>query len=165
MRLRLPVTLLGLLLPVVASHASRPERYQLAMIQDRNGMPCFSVPDTRQARAHVPSITGISVMEVGKGGTPVWERDFLREGSVEPMLAPGQCLDYRVGAEIPMPALQVGKRYQVEMWGHAPSADGQAQSRWFNGYFCVVDTNGHLTVKQVMPGGDGAPRWDECLVP
>lgn len=104
-------------------------------------------------------------MEVGTRGAPVWERDFLREGRVEPVLAPEQCLDHQVGAEIPMPALQAGKRYQVEMWGHALSESGLAESRWFNGYFYVVGASGRVTVKQILPGSDGVPLWDECSVP
>ena len=69
---RLPLTLLGLLLPVMASGSSPAGRYQQATIQDRNGVPCFGVPDTHETRANAPLVTGVSVMEVGTGGIPLW---------------------------------------------------------------------------------------------
>lgn len=71
MRVRLPVTLLGLLLQMMASCTSPPARYQPATVQDRSGVPCFGVPDSSETRAHPPRITGVSVMEVGSGGTPI----------------------------------------------------------------------------------------------
>ncbi|MGB5786959.1 MAG: hypothetical protein WBH11_16405 [Stenotrophomonas geniculata] len=144
MRVRLPVTLLGLLLQMMASCTSPPARYQPATVQDRSGVPCFGVPDSSETRAHPPRITGVSVMEVGSGGTPIWERDSLREGVAEP-------------------ALQPGKRYQVEMWGHAEGRGGKAQSRWFNAFFCLQAGTGTTRAIAVAPGADGRPHWEACV--
>lgn len=146
---RVPLALLGLLLPMMASSSSPVGRYQQATIQDRGGVPCFGVPDTRETRANVPLITGVSVMEVGTGGAPIWERDFLQAGAPEPPLPPAQCLTYGEGGT-PAPALQSGKHYQVEMWGRTsgmPGHEGEAQSRWFTGRFCMVDFAGTLVTK------------------
>jgi len=160
MQLRVPVALLGLLLPMMASCSSPAGRYQQATIQDRGGVPCFGVPDTRETRANAPLITGVSVMEAGTGGAPIWERDFLQSGSAEPPLPPGQCLPYGEGGP-PAPALQSGKRYQVELWGRTPGTPGnkdEAQSRWFNGRFCMVDVAGKVVTKAGESECAASPR-------
>lgn len=64
MRVRLPVTLLGLLLQMMASCTSPPARYQPATVQDRSGVPCFGVPDSSETRAHPPT----HHRRVGDGG-------------------------------------------------------------------------------------------------
>lgn len=154
---RVPLALLGLLLPMMASSSSPVGRYQQATIQDRGGVPCFGVPDTSETRANVPLITGVSVMEVGTGGAPIWERDFLLTGATELPLPPGQCLTYGDGGT-PAPALQSGKYYQVEMWGRTPGTPGhkgEAQSRWFSGRFCMVDVAGRAVIRTDKP--DCAP--------
>lgn len=144
MRLQLPVALLGLLLPMMASCSSPAGRYQQATIQSRDGVPCFGVPDTHETRVNAPLVTGVSVMEVGTGGTLLWEHDFLREGTAEPALPPSQCLTYGEGAAS-APTLRPGKRYQVEIWGRTPGTPGkkdEAQARVFSACFHMVDVAG-----------------------
>lgn len=148
MPLHLLVVFVGLLLPMLASCSSPPGRYQRAIIQDRDGVPCFTVPNTRETRSNAPIITGISVMEIGTGGVPLWMRDFLREGIAEVSLPPNQCLAYGDGG-IPAPVLRIGERYQMEMWGHTPGNRDKAQARLFYGYFCVVNIAGKSVVKAV----------------
>lgn len=65
-RTQLPLALLGLLLTMLASCSSPPGRNQQAAIHNRDGVPCFGVPDTKEARANPPLITAISVTEIGR---------------------------------------------------------------------------------------------------
>jgi hypothetical protein len=160
-RLHVSLLLIGVLVPGLASCASPAGRYQQALVKEQQGVPCFGVPAARDGDAPA-KITGVSVMEVGSGGAAIWERDFLRDGQAEPTLAPDQCLRYGDGGTSPPPRLQPGKRYQVELWGSAPAKRGAPQSRWFNGYFCVVDSGGAPTVNAVLQGRDGTLRWDAC---
>lgn len=144
MRVQLPVALLGLLLPMMASCASPPGRYQPATIQDRAGLPCFGVPDTRETRTHAPIIARVSVKESGAAGVPVWEYTFLRSGTAEPALPPSQCLVYGHGGAS-APALRAGTRYEVVMSGYTPGTPGnpgEAQKRVFGSCFEVVDVAG-----------------------
>lgn len=160
-RLHVSLLLIGVLVPGLASCASPAGRYQQALVKEQQGAPCFGVPAIRTGDAPA-KITGVSVMEVGSGGAAIWERDFLRDGQPEPTLAPDQCLRYGDGGTSPPPRLQPGKRYQVEMWGSAPAQRGAPQSRWFNGYFCVVDAGGVPKINAVQQGKDGSLRWDTC---
>lgn len=112
-RMQLPLALLGLLLTMLASCSSPPGRNQQAAIHNRDGVPCFGVPDTKETRANPPLITAISVTEIGRGSEPVWERVFLRPGSTEPALHPNQGLTYgQDGEPAPAPPLRSGKRYR-----------------------------------------------------
>jgi len=160
-RVHVSLLLIGVLVPGLASCASPAGRYQQALVKAQQGVPCFGVPAARDGDAPA-TITGVSVMEVGSGGAAIWERDFLRDGQAEPTLAPDQCLRYGDGGTSPPPRLQPGKRYQAELWGSAPATRGAPQSRWFNGYFCVVDSDGAPTVNAVLQGEDGTLRWDAC---
>lgn len=158
---RVSLVMLGLLLPAVASCASPPKRYQSAVIEPQAGVACFGVPDTPETRLQAPAIAGISVMEVGTGGSAMWERDFLREGSPGPRLAPGRCLRYGEGGTLSVTPLLPGRRYQVELWGSI-TVNGAPQSRWFNGYFCMVDVAGVPQAKAIIRQKSGALPWDAC---
>lgn len=149
MQMRLLVFLVGLLLPILASCSSPPGRYQRAIIQSRDGVPCFTVPNTRETRAHSPLIAGISVTEVGTSGVVIWERIFLQEGNVEPVLSPDQCLLYGGGGGA-APVLQAGKRYSVEMSGFTSGNAGEAQKRVFSTCFYMTDVDGKGIAKPVV---------------
>lgn len=152
MRMQLPVALLGLLLPMMASCASPPGRYQPATIQDRDGVPCFGVPDTRETRTTAPIIARVSVRASGAGGVPVWEHIFLRSGTSEPALPPSQCLVYGHG-DASAPALRAGTRYEVVMSGYTPGTpgkQGEAQKRVFGSCFDVVDVAGKGVITSVV---------------
>lgn len=164
-RLHACMVVMGLLLPGLASCASPAGRYQQAVVQSQRGVACFGLPHTRDGAGQPPTIAGVSVMEVGSGGAPIWERDFVRDGDAESTLPAGQCLRYGDGGSAPAPTLEPGKRYQVELWGSAVAAHGPPQSRWFNGYFCVVDAAGALHVTAVVPGKQGALDWAVCSAP
>lgn len=142
----------ALLLPMMASGSAPPGRYQQATIRDRNGMPCFGVADTREARFDPPLIAGITVMEVGSGGTPIWERVFLRAGTTEPALGPDQCIGYGLGGT-PAGSLRMGAHYQVEIWGRTPGTpgnSGEAQSRWYHGCFHVAEVIGKNEIRTAV---------------
>lgn len=143
-RMQLPLALLGLLLPMLASCSSPPGRYQQAAIHNRDGVPCFGVPDTKETRGNAPIVTGVSVTEVGSGGAPIWEHDFLRERTNEPALPPNQCLKYGDGAAS-APMLRPGKRYQGGIWGRTPGVPGrkgEAEARVFSVCFQMVEVSG-----------------------
>jgi len=152
MRVQLPITLLGLLLPMMASCASPPGRYQSATIQDRDGLPCFGVPDTRETRTTAPIIARVSVRASGAGGVSVWEHIFLQSGTAEPALPPSQCLVYGHG-DASAPALRAGTRYEVVMSGYTPGTpgkQGEAQKRVFGSCFDVVDVAGKGVITSVV---------------
>lgn len=149
-RMQLPLALLGLLLPMLASCSSPPGRYQQAAIHDRDGVPCFGVPDTKETRANPPLITAISVTEIGRGSEPVWERVFLRPGSTEPALHPNQCLTYgQDGEPASAPPLRSGKRYQVVISGGTPGEPGQEQARVFIVCFYMVEAADRSAMRAV----------------
>lgn len=153
MQIRLLVVLVGLLLPMLASCSLPRGTYQRATIQDRAGIPCFGVPSTRETRANAPIISGVTVIKVGMGPKPVWERVFLRPGSVEPTLPPNQCLVYGEGAgeeDTPSPVLQTGVRYEVVISGGTPDTGKGEQTRVFSACFYMVDVDGKGIVKPVV---------------
>lgn len=143
--------LTALLLPMMASGSAPPGRYQQATIRDLDGMPCFGVPDTKETCVNAPIVTGVSVTEVGSGGAPIWEHDFLREGANEPSLPPNQCLKYGDGgASVPM--LRPGKRYKGEIWDRTPGIPGrkgEAQARAFSVCSQMVEVSGKV-IKPVV---------------
>ena len=154
MRLRLWMVLLGLLLPMVGSCSQPSGTYQRATIRDRDGVPCFGVPNTRETRAAPPLITMVSVGEVGKGNETLWERVFFGPGSVEPAMPPDQCFAYGEGG-VPASdaALRAGKGYEVVISGYTPGTpgnDGEAQKRVFNACFYMVEVAGKGVMKPVV---------------
>lgn len=150
-RPQLSAAVFGMLLPMMASCSAPPGRYQQATIRDRDGVPCFSVADTPEARANAPLIAGITVMEMGTGGTPIWERIFLRARTTEPALGPDQCIGYGLGGT-PAGFLRMGTHYQVEIWGRTPGTPGnvgEAQSRWYQGCFYIAEVIGKYEIRTV----------------
>lgn len=147
MKLQLPVAQLALLLPMMASCSSPSGRYQEAIVQERDGVPCFGVPDTHETRSRPPLVTSVSVTELGKGNSPVWERIFIGPDSTEPALSPEQCILYGEGGTAAF-SLQSGVRYQVVISGGTPDMpanEGRAQKRVFGTCFHVVeDASKHL---------------------
>lgn len=130
------LALLCLLLPMLTSCSSPPGRYQQTAVHSRDGVPCFGVPDTKETRINAPVITGVSVTEPGKNGLPTWEHDFLRDGTGEPTLPPGQCHKYGEGVTS-APSLLTGKRYQLVLWGRtdpAPELRTPVQATWASSY-------------------------------
>lgn len=148
-QMRLLIFFVSLLLPMLASCSSPPGRYQQATIQDRAGIPCFGVPNTRETRANAPIVTVISVLRIGKGAEPVWERVYLRPGSIEPALPPDQCLSYGEGGT-PALVLRTGERYEVVISGGTPDSAGKAEKRVFSACFYMTDDNGKGIVKPVV---------------
>lgn len=143
--MRQTVALVILLLPMMAEGSQSQGTYQRATIQGHDGVPCFGVPDTRETRAAPPIIAGVTVTEVGKGHQPVWQRIFLREGSTEPALGPGQCLPYGLDGEPALgTALRAGKHYSVVVSGYTPGTSGTngAEKRVFSACFHMVDLAG-----------------------
>lgn len=141
--MRQTVALVFLLLPMMAAGSQPQGTYQRATIQAHDGVPCLGVPDTRETRAAPPIIAGVTVTEVGKGHPPVWQRIFLREGSTEPALGPGQCLPYGQEGEPALgTALRAGKHYRVVVSGYTPGTSGTtngAEKRVFSACFYMVE--------------------------
>lgn len=150
---------------MLASCSSPPGRYQQAAIHIRDGVPCFGVPDTKETRVNAPVITGVSVTEPGGNGLPMWEHDFLRDGTGEPTLPPSQCIKYGEGVAS-VPSLLTGKRYQVVLWGRTPGVPGrkgEADARVFSVCFQMVEVSGKVIKPVVSDCSTALPAGQQLV--
>ena len=142
-------------IPLSANCSSPPDRYQGAIIHARNGLPCFGVKDSNEARTDPPEIAGVRVSERRVDGAAlIWEISYVESAGSGPRLEPGDCIVFGQGSSI-VPRLNAGSRYRVAMLGDVEQDDGQAEVRWYTAYFCMVEKGGSLEPHQV--------GWDRRL--
>jgi|GEM_PF-2110769 len=111
----------------------RPAFYP-AQVLIKNGIPCFSVTDNREARSSPAEISFITVYVVnGEQMSTVWQRFFSLN---EPLLKlyPHECLLYGAG-EAEATELQKGFYYRVNMNGYIDGINKK-----YNAYFCLYET-------------------------
>jgi len=148
-------------LPMLACAYTPAGVMQQIVVQDRNGVACFGIEDSREARRNPPTIGGVSVAQPGMAQHPLWDLSYVKLGEPDRPMAPGQCMLYGEGGTQPAPPLVPGERYMVEMWGDAPAKEGFGEPRAYTGYFCIVRQGGVLQAKQIHRD-NGSPRWQDC---
>ncbi len=134
---------------------------QEIVVQDRNGVACFGIEDTREARRKPPLIGGASVSQPGQRSQHLWYLSYIKLGEPKREMAPGECLLYGDNGTQPAPPLVPGGRYIVEMWGSAQAKKGFGEPRTYTGAFCIVRHGGILQAKQIY-SENGSPRWQDC---
>lgn len=138
------------------------ERYQQADIRILEGQLCFFVGDSPEARELSPVLSSVRLHERVSGtAVSIWEADYLgREQS--PELSPENCIPYSGGSPDPVPPLLSGKAYSVTILADVKPRD-RFTARWYNGYFCMVETSQGLVPHQVDAGGrHDASGWSAC---
>ncbi|GEM_PF-576085 len=144
-----------------AEGVSPPDRYQATIVSDLAGTPCFGVPDTRSARRSPPLIRGNAVAEPGMAQEPTWQVSFVGERSDGKRTLPGQCLRYGDGGEAAVVVLKPGTLYMVSMWGRSTEAGKPPEVRNYSGYFCIEQSGGVPTVRQMDPS-EGTAVMEQC---
>jgi len=127
------IFLLGATLISSGCFFHRPAYYP-AQVLMKDGVPCFSVTNSREARANSAEISFVSVYSFNEEQmNTVWQRIFpLDEPSLN--IFPHECLVYGARTENP-PELQKGVRYRVNMNGYIGGSN-----RMYYANFCLYKT-------------------------
>ncbi|WP_344759299.1 hypothetical protein [Luteimonas lutimaris] len=144
----------------VSSTASSGARHQAGVVKASGGKPCFSVGDNRETRSSGPLITLIDLYKRVDGHAErIWEKSFGAEtGAVVKRLQPGECIEYPGRGGGHGQTLVPGQAYSATLWASL-TLDGEAQSRWYHIYFCMIESDNGLVPHQVL--GDD---WSACGV-
>lgn len=143
---------------------SQPKgRYQSAVIVDRQGLLCVGVSNTRESRKYRPQISVVRLYEdVAGREIPIWRQAYTPDEGL-PTVSPDDCLAHDVLAENPFPEFAVGMRYVATIAAGIHMKDGRSESRYYRGYFCMVERDGERHVHQVLFNRRrGEWAWDAC---
>ncbi|HZW17993.1 MAG TPA: hypothetical protein VFF71_04210 [Luteimonas sp.] len=124
------------------------------------GNPCFSVADNRETRGSEPLITLVDLYKRADGrAEQVWEQSFAAETATKvKRLPPDECIEYPGRGDGHDQVLVPGQAYSATLWASL-TLNGEAQSRWYHIYFCMIESDNGLAPHQVL-GND----WSACGV-
>lgn len=144
----------------VSSTASSDARHQTGVMKTSGGNPCFSVADNRETRGSEPLITLVDLYKHVDGrAEQIWEQSFAAEAATKvKRLPPGECIEYPGRGDGHGQALVPGQAYSATLWASL-TLNGEAQSRWYHIYFCMIESDDGLVPHQVH--GDD---WSACGV-
>jgi len=112
----------------------RPAFYPPQVLM-KNGVPCFSVTNNREARATPHEISVIDVISVNNNNYKlIWNRTFPPNPPIM-TLSPYECLSYGAGTE-DAPKLLKGFRYKVFMNSYL-----NGNNRRYHAYFCLYQND------------------------
>jgi len=108
--------------------------YYPAQVLMKDGVPCFSVANSRKERANPPKISSINVFPYeGNDMVPLWRKIFLPDQPAI-RLSPHECIPYGAGENM-APPLQHNFRYIISILS---SINGYRMH--YKSYFCIYET-------------------------
>jgi len=111
----------------------RPAYYS-AQVLMKDGVPCFSVANSRKERASPPEISSVNVFPYeGNEIVPLWRRIFPPDQPTI-RLSPHECIPYGAGENM-TPPLKHNFRYGISIFSFISGDTMNYQS-----YFCLYET-------------------------